>query len=305
MNRLRACPDRDGSCGQYQGKRSDGSLFNGVDVSCGAGDDVFSPFDGEMYFWRPFGGLKEAECADQGVRIEGIGQWQGHYALISSIQLDFYGGQVKKGDKLGTAISSNCVEGSGGVEDHVRVQLFRQGKVLDPSRHMGDKCMCTGQICETNPTNQLVHSGFKTDSRFNGVRGFDIRCGMADEDDHEDDDDGPRAPLIYSPIAGRQIGRIRLNHNGGRYIGCDNDGIFIVGRDLWEDYEVRIYNAKLRSDLDLGSKAAIIQGQPIGLRLDCNGAPDSVFVEVRYQGRVVDISDLILARNCLAPLHLS
>ncbi len=50
----------------------------------------------------------------------------GYYALISSIDLDFYGGQVKKGEKLGTAISQKCVEISqGDFKDHIQFHLYR------------------------------------------------------------------------------------------------------------------------------------------------------------------------------------
>lgn len=51
--------------------------MNGVDIKCRANSVVQAPFDGDMYFWRPFGGNKDYKCADQGVRIEGTGQWQG------------------------------------------------------------------------------------------------------------------------------------------------------------------------------------------------------------------------------------
>jgi len=304
-NAMRACPDSDGSCGSYEGKRSDGRVVSAVDVLCSAGRDVLAPFDGEMYYWRPYGGLTEFRCADQGVRIEGTGQWQGYYALISSIELDFYGGSVKRGDKLGRAISLQCIESGvfADVAEHVQVQLFRRGKVVEPTSRLLADCMCTGQICETNPTNRLVSGAFKSDGRYNGVRGFDLRCAPVDEEEGDEEGDAAaRAPVIYSPIDGKHIGRIRLNHDGGKYAGCENDGLFVVGRDRWEDYEVRIYNVRIRSDFEFSThKMAINQHQPIGTRLRCQGAPDSIYLEMRYQGRVMDISDLLMATNCTKP----
>lgn len=96
-----------------------------------------------------------------------------------------------------------------------------------------------------------------------------------------DDDEDPRAPMIYSPIAGETVGRIRLfTDANGAYTGCDNDGIFIVGIDDWMGYEARLYNVKARADIGFGRKR-IVQGEPIATRLDCDNSPDSVFLEVR------------------------
>ena len=66
------------------------------------------------------------------------------------------------------------------------------------------------------------------------------------------------------------------------------------------DYEVRMYNVKFRGDLKLG-KLAIKQGQEIGKRLSCENSPDSIYIEVRHHGQIVDVTDLILADNCKKP----
>lgn len=74
-------------------------------------------------------------------------------------------------------------------------------------------------------------------SRYNGVRGWDIRCTLIDETDGASVDprrDDIRAPWIYSPIDGEAIGRIRLRQNDTKYDGCDNDGLFIVGTGAWQ-----------------------------------------------------------------------
>ena len=111
-NELRPCPDEDGTCGTYHGKRFDalrrtnnflslftttlfrqgGRIVNGVDIKCRPGTVVHAPFDGDMYFWRPFGGRKGYDCSDKGARIEGTGQWQGEMVLSSVpvLKADFF-----------------------------------------------------------------------------------------------------------------------------------------------------------------------------------------------------------------------
>lgn len=63
------------------------------------------------------------------------------------------------------------------------------------------------------------------------------------------------------------------------------------------DYEVRIYNVRFLEELGLGNKR-IEQGQHIGTRLLCSISPDSIFIEVRFQGVLVDISEAVSAKNC-------
>ncbi|CAI5442771.1 unnamed protein product [Caenorhabditis angaria] len=298
QNELRRCPDIDGSCGNYHTERSSGEIIDAVDVKCQSGEPIYAPIEGEMYFWRPFGGKKEKSCADQGVRIEGTGQWQGYAVHISSIKLSFFGGQVKPGMEIGEAIDRNCYSDAGqrDVEPHVEVRLYKEGRLIDPTHHL-QSCMCTGQICESNSRNILLGEPFKTDKRFNGVRGWDIECQKIDDDEI----DSPRVPLIFSPIDGEIVGRIRLySDNNNAYNGCDNDGIFIVGAEKWIGFEARIYNVKARSDIGFG-RTRIVQGEPIANRLDCENSPDSVFVEIRHEGRVVNLTDIITASKCKLP----
>ncbi|UMM18724.1 hypothetical protein L5515_014655 [Caenorhabditis briggsae] len=298
QNEFRRCPDTDGSCGNYHTERSSGEIIDGVDVRCHVGEPIYAPIEGEMYFWRPFGGKREKSCADHGVRIEGTGQWQGYAVHISSVKLSFYGGHVEVGVEIGEALNRYCFNDRGqhDVEPHVEIKLYKEGKLIDPTHHL-QNCMCTGQICESNSRNTLLGDPFKTDKRFNGVRGWDIECQMI----NDDNEDSPRVPMIYSPIAGETVGRIRLFTDGnGAYTGCDNDGIFIVGIDDWLGFEVRLYNVKARSDIGFGRKR-IVQGEPIATRLGCDNSPDSVFLEVRFEGRVVNITDIITADNCKMP----
>ncbi|CAJ0950456.1 unnamed protein product, partial [Mesorhabditis belari] len=299
-NRLRGCPDSDGGCGHYQGERSDGEIVDAVDIVCSRGQVIYAPFDGEMYYFKPFGGAEDKECADEGARIEGSGQWQGYVAHIASVKLDFYGGKVKKGDPIGKAIDQGCTLPSDqrSATPSIEMKLFREGKPVDPTFHLRE-CMCTGQICESNSKNTFLGNPFKSDKRFNGVRGWDLECRMVEEDG-----ESPKAPLIYSPIEGELIGRTRLAFDAnGAYSGCENDGIFIVGTRDWAGFEVRIYNVRVRAELEFG-RQNIIQGQPIARRLSCESAPDSVFLEIRYEGKVVDVSDMISANKCQLPEDL-
>ncbi|CAB3404606.1 unnamed protein product [Caenorhabditis bovis] len=297
QNEFRRCPDIDGSCGNFHTERSNGEIVDGVDVKCRAGEPVYAPIEGEMYFWRPFGGKKEKGCADQGVRIEGTGQWQGYAVHISSVKLAFFGGHVEAGDEIGEALDRNChVEpGQRDIEPHVEIKLYKSGRLIDPSYHL-QNCMCTGQICESNSRNALLGEAFRTDKRYNGVRGWDIECRKISEDGED-----TRIPMIYSPIAGEVVGRIRLftDYNGA-YSGCDNDGIFIIGTENWMGFEARLYNVKARPELGFGRKR-IVQGEPIATRLDCDNSPDSVFLEIRFQGRVVNLTDIVTAAKCNLP----
>jgi len=298
VNKLIDCPARRGHCGNYRSLRSNNQFVEAVDLECNEGISVHAPFDGEISYYQPFGGTDvEKECADQGARIEGTGQWRGYYALITTVKLDKYGGSVKAGEKIGKVGNLECFTGSDEGR-FVRFQLFRQGQPVDPTSHLID-CMCTGQICETNRNNALIGLPFKFDSRYNGVRGWELKCPAIDQSttNSVEEGDEPRAPRIYSPIDGNVVGRIRLDYSSGTYAGCENEGLFVVGTGKWTDYDVRIYNARFRKDLDLGNRR-IEQGQHIGQRLMCTDSPQSVTIEVRFQGSVVDISEAITAANC-------
>ncbi|CAI4231728.1 unnamed protein product [Auanema sp. JU1783] len=295
-NDLRACPDVDGTCGTFHSVRANGEVVDGVDIRCPAGTSVHAPFSGEMYYWRPFGGVSDKKCSDEGVRIEGTGQWQGYAVYISSISLNFYGGNVEAGQELGTVKDRSCFldEDQRGSEYHVQMKLYREGKLVDPTYHL-QHCMCTGQICESNSKNRLLGEPFRSDKRYNGVHGWDMECSLI-----EDQYEGIRAPLIYSPITGEIMGRTRLRYSNDGYIGCDNDAMFIVGTEDWIGFDVHIYNVRTRSDLGFGRKR-IVQGEPIGTRLNCDNSPDSIFIEFRYQGRIVDMTDIITATKCQLP----
>ncbi|KAK6104705.1 hypothetical protein QQG55_17305 [Brugia pahangi] len=281
-------------CGHYKSKRRDGLLLEAVDIECSPQSEVYAPFDGDLYFWKPFGNHVNYECADEGVRIEGIGQWQGYHVLIASITLDVFGGRVKKGERIGIAKDHRCIYADDDGDPFVRLQLFKQGRPIDPTFHLWN-CMCTGQICESNPKNELLGLPFKYDSRYNAVRGWDIKCPKIRGDDEEE----MRVPDIYSPIDAKIIGRSRLYAIQGVYTGCDNNGVVLIGTGDWTDYEVVLYNVRYRDGL-LGSQH-VLQGEPIATRLDCEDSPDSVFMEVRYRGVVVDISELISAKRCRMP----
>ncbi|VDK84615.1 unnamed protein product [Litomosoides sigmodontis] len=291
-NRLIEC---DGEfCGGFRGKRRDGLLLEAVDVECSPQSEVYAPFDGDLYFWKPFGNRKNYECADEGVRIEGTGQWQGYHVLVAAISLDFFGGRVKRGDRIGTAKDHRCIYEDKGGDPYVRLQLFKQGRPIDPTFHLWN-CMCTGQICESNPKNELLGQEFKFDSRYNEVRGWDIKCPKIQGDGEEE----MRVPNIYSPIDAQVVGRSRLYAIQGIYTGCDNNGVVLIGTGDWTDFEVVLYNVRYHDRLSGTENVA--QGELIATRLDCDNSPDSVFMEVRYRGVVVDISEMISAQRCRIP----
>lgn len=292
MNELIECNGE--FCGDFKSKRRDGQLLEGVDIECSPYSEVYAPFDGNMYFWSPYGHHENYQCADEGVRIEGTGQWQGYHVLIKSLSLDSFGGYVRKGERIGVASDHRCVYVDDDGEPYLRLQLFKQGRPIDPTFHL-QNCMCTGQICESNPKNELLGEPFKHDSRYNGVQGWDIKCPKIQDNDDEE----LRVPNIYSPIDAKIIGRSRLYAIQGVYTGCDNNGVVLIGTGDWIDFEVVLYNVHYRDQL-LGTQY-VRQGEPIAVRLDCEDSPDSVFMEVRYRGIVVDISDMISAQLCRMP----
>lgn len=285
-------------------------MIAGVDVTCARESIIKAPFDGTLQYWRPMGGHPDRECLDKGVRIDGSGQWQGYFILIAYVQ-PFTFGKVKKGEDIGTSVQLSCDSARNtDFENYVQVRLYREGRAVDPTLHLHD-CMCTGQLCESNPTNQLLSDSEKTSMSdspaYNGVYGWKVQCPMmVDTEDSmgnviNPDNVVPRSPVIYSPISGKFIGRVRLQQNDeDEYSGCANDGIVIVGTDKWEDFEAKIYNARIFSHLTPGT-VTVEQGEPIGNRLGCPTAPDTVFLEIRHHGRIIDVSEQLTATNCTTP----
>jgi len=279
-------------------------LVEAVDIKCSEGDFVYAPFEGELSFYHPFGTDYKDICgANEGIKITGLGQWRGYHALISTVKSFKFGGKVSAGEKIGQSGNLDCALQNKGqwsrYENFVRFQLFRHGQPIDPTSHLVD-CMCTGQICESNGVNALLGRPFKYDSRYNGIRGYELKCSDIDKSTDENESTGVEliGPKIYSPIDGNLIGRIRVdNVPGESYTGCENEGIFIVGTGKWMDYEVRIFNARFRENLGLGEKH-VEQGQHIGYRLNCKNSPESIFVEVRFQGALIDIIQALNASDC-------
>ncbi|CAK5088872.1 unnamed protein product [Meloidogyne enterolobii] len=327
----------DGISGEYKALRRNDQIVEAVDLSCREGSFVYSPFEGEISAWRPFDGNGQDEIRtdenkkntdgckpDRGVRIDGKGQWQGYHVLIGSVRLFRYSGHVHAGQKIGVSLDIECElklnkqkmhKRPRKEENFVRVYLHKEGRPIDPTHHLID-CMCINQVCETNRINALEGPSFKFDSRFNGVRGWEIKCPdiqqIEEENSPEEEEEKKKeennnlneewgTPKIYSPIEGELVGRIRVNSEPGAqtYTGCTNEGIFIVGAGKWNDYEVRIYNARFLESLPLG-RQNIEQGQHIGYRLKCpnDNISPTVFIEVRFQGVLLDISDAISAKSC-------
>lgn len=307
-NDLRPCPDSDGECGSYGGLRDANQKLKAVDIKCSAGNTIHAPFSGTMEFWRPFGGSNSVnDCADKGARIEGEGQWQGYVVYISYVDLYDYGGRVEAGDAIGTMTNYLCIPLNRPQHtSHLRIKLTKEGQEIDPTYHLHD-CMCTGQICESNAGNSLIGQPFKTDSAFNGVRGFELSCPDTQDFDElsenlvDPDTVEWRAPEVRAPIDAEVIGRVRLSRTGGTYKGCENDGIFLVGTGKWKGFGARIYNAKFSSSVGLGQKR-IDQGQVIGSRLHCPELGiNSIFVEIRRNGRIFNATDMLTANNCQLP----
>jgi hypothetical protein len=292
-NDIRPCLDQ-GSCGAYGGKRQGGRIVQGVDINCHPQREIFAPFAGTISFSRPY---RDGNCIDSGITIQGNGAWQGYVAVISFVRPYRYGGQVKAGDAIGKSLPHTCIDQSdSNYQSHVLFQLYKQGQVIDPTNHL-HKCMCTGQICETNFNNEIVGKPFAYKHDYG--KGYEIKCS----DPKADSEGLIRAPQIHSPIDGSMLGRFRPKSIAGESVSkgyaCDNDGVFIKGSGKWQDFTAHIYNAKFM--LEPGQKD-IRQGQAIATKLECPGQKyDSVFVEIRHKGRLVNMTDLVLATDCKLP----
>ncbi|CAD5214601.1 unnamed protein product [Bursaphelenchus xylophilus] len=299
---VRPCRPDGSDCGGFNQRRHDHIILPASDIVCPLEEAIYAPFDGKLSYYQPFGGESDYQCADQGVRIDGTGQWRGYHVLIYSVVPFRYGGDVVAGEKLGTAGQYECIlsQKAQNPQNYVRVELFRDGQPVDITHHLTD-CMCTGQICETNHNNRIVGQPFASKSLFNGIRGWEIACPLREENSEEIADasyeDAPLAPTIYSPIEGEILGRMRLNFKNNVYAGCSNEALFIQGTGTWTDYDVKIFNVRYREELGFGRKH-IEQGQPVGRRLVCPDSTDSIFLEVRFQGTVINITDAILAKSC-------
>uniref|UniRef100_A0A914LP58 Uncharacterized protein n=1 Tax=Meloidogyne incognita TaxID=6306 RepID=A0A914LP58_MELIC len=264
----------DGISGEYKALSNEiDQIVEAVDLSCREGSFVYSPFEGEISAWRPFDGNGQDEIRtdenkkntdgckpDRGVRIDGKGQWQGYHVLIGSVRLFRYSGHVHAGQKIGVSLDIECElklnkqkmhKRPRKEENFVRVYLHKEGRPIDPTDHLID-CMCINRVCETNRINALEGPSFKFDSRFNGVRGWEIKCPdiqqIEEENSSEEEEEKKKeennnlneewgTPKIYSPIEGELVGRIRVNSEPGAqtYTGCTNEGIFIVGAGKWND----------------------------------------------------------------------
>uniref|UniRef100_A0A1I8ADX9 Histone H2A n=1 Tax=Steinernema glaseri TaxID=37863 RepID=A0A1I8ADX9_9BILA len=313
----RGCPDKDGTCGKFKGKRyvsdsvmvntlirCDHSMPEAIDFECDEGSVIYAPFDGEMTYYMPYAGEKDKACADRGVRIEGTGVWQGYYTLIYSMIPDTFGGSVKAGDRIGVNGLSECIlpDGQRGATPYVRMEVFKEGVAIDFLEQINN-CHCIGQVCETNTRNSFIGAPMKSDERFNGVIGWELNCPMAPGDDSED---AARSPMVYSPISGSVIGRFRLTMSQKEqiYDGCDNDGVFIVGSGNWMDFEARIYNVRFREDISLGGGTNVEAGQHIANRLVCEDGTDSIFMEIRHKGIPVNVTNLLTGPRCGMPKPL-
>lgn len=101
---------------------------------------IYAPFDGELSFHQPFGGETDFACADQGVKIEGSGQWHGYYVLITTVVPFKFGGHVLAGDKIGLAGNLDCPldRSKRSARNYIRIELFRNGREVDITQHLVD-----------------------------------------------------------------------------------------------------------------------------------------------------------------------
>uniref|UniRef100_A0A915HUY1 Peptidase M23 domain-containing protein n=1 Tax=Romanomermis culicivorax TaxID=13658 RepID=A0A915HUY1_ROMCU len=286
-------------CGAYGGKRFDNSLFRGVDVKCDPNKTVLAPFNGTLTYYRPRGGQNGSQCIDQGIKVQGTGKWSGYTAVISYIRPLMFSGEIKQGDPLGVALDLTCASSlTGQQKPHFLFQLLFQGRPVDPTYRLSE-CLCTGQICSSNSINEFVGMPFKHKTNFG--KGYELNCPDTKENENSPD----IVPTIYSPIEASFLGRFRpWNATNDGIFKCDNDGVFLIGAGKWKKFVVHIYNVKF--SLDPGPQV-IEQGKQIAKRLVCPDHKDAdsevktIFLEFRYNGKLVNATNLISASDCKLP----
>lgn len=297
--------------GSYMGARDTNQILPAVDLTCGkeGGGEVkvFAPFDGSLKLYRPYG---DGTCVDRGLIVQGVGSWAGFVAIMYPLDPYHVQGNVSRGEVLGVSIPPSCRGDSRARRGHPTVLTFfllRHGSPVDPTSHLRE-CMCTGRVCESNDFNTLIGHPFRDSDKGYG-RGFVLRCEKVVSPKIKilgnvpfDVPSTSRSARIFSPIDGKLKGRFRVR-NGGEESSCDNEGIFIEGRDRWEGYSVRIFNAKLVLPNKFDETFA--QGKHIGNRLDCprgEGLGEAVFLEFRYKGVIVNVTDQLLGSDCKKPV---
>ena len=261
---------------------------------CEEDSAIYAPFDGTLQFWR----LSQGNEFEFGVRIVGNGRWQGYEASIDPILLDFYGGSVKKGQRIGASVDARQYM-KPNMKDKfsepvIRFMLSKQNLLIDSYHHLKN-CMCTGQICETNLHNKLFGK-FTLSEQFGEAFGWHLNCSDAyvDQEAH--------APKVYSPIDAENVRRLRIYENPDGYYGCDNHGVVLTGINDWTDFEVRLYNVFPNGDFQ---DRPVRRGELVGVRRLCENGPDTIFIEVRYRGQVVNMADLITGNSCAKPSFMN
>lgn len=58
--------------------------------------------------------------------------------LIASVSLDFFGGHVKKGERIGIAKDYRCIYADDDGDPFIRLQMFKQGRPIDPTYHLSN-----------------------------------------------------------------------------------------------------------------------------------------------------------------------
>ncbi|XP_028390597.1 myeloid protein 1-like [Dendronephthya gigantea] len=128
FNTVRGC-DRKG-CGYYGASRGSRS-HRGVDITCNPGSTVYAPFDGTIVgrYW-PF--PNNYHAFNNGLRIQGTGNFKGFRARICFFSPTVYGGTISRGTALG--ISRRLPYRR--ITQHVHLQLYRGGKIVDPTPYL-------------------------------------------------------------------------------------------------------------------------------------------------------------------------
>lgn len=116
--------DQHGS-GQYGASRG-GRTHRGLDVISVAGENVYSPIEGEI--------VREAvpyanDPSYRGLVIRGSGPWSDYEVKLFYVE-GFFCGQVAPGDLVGTA--QDLTTKYPGITNHIHVEIRKSGAFIDP-----------------------------------------------------------------------------------------------------------------------------------------------------------------------------
>ncbi|XP_078347429.1 leukocyte cell-derived chemotaxin-2-like [Oculina patagonica] len=137
-NQIRGCDPHGLGCGYYGARRTGGRKHPGIDIVCTAGLWVWSPIPAEVtgeVIVYPYGDKNYDKPFNTGIALEGTGAWDGYEVLLFYVSKEVDSGEeVDAGDFVGYSIDRTV--GSPGMTQHVHLQMYKNGRRVDPTPYV-------------------------------------------------------------------------------------------------------------------------------------------------------------------------